>query len=135
MQALERWEIDGTKSQLGFSLRHIVVSEIDGQFRDWGGEMTFDPDDVSRTRFRVWVDTASVDTGSDERDAHVRSAEFLDCARFPQAEFTSAVVAAGRDGEATVTGHLRLHGITRSVDLTVIGQRTWLDDDGLMRTA
>jgi polyisoprenoid-binding protein YceI len=135
MQAKERWEIDGSHSQLGFSLRHIVVSQIEGSFRSWGGEMIFDPDYVSRTQIQVWIDLGSIDTGSVDRDAHVRSAEFLDTTRFPRAQFTSTDVALLRDGEATVTGRLQLHGISRYVELKVIAQRTWRDEHGVMRAA
>lgn len=95
--------------------------------------MIFDPDQVPRTQMQFWVDVATIDTGSPERDAHVRSAEFLDAERFPRAEFTSTNVRPGRDEEALVTGRLELHGIARSVDLRVIAQRSWLDERGRMR--
>jgi polyisoprenoid-binding protein YceI len=133
MHAKERWEIDGSHSELSFSLRHIVISQIEGRFRSWGGEMMFDPEFVPRTQIQVWVDLASIDTGSADRDAHVRSAEFLDTTRFLRAQFTSTDVALGKDGEATVTGNLQLHGISRYVELNVIAERTWLDDHGQMR--
>lgn len=133
MAGKERWEIDGDRSRLGFSLRHIVVSEIQGRFRSWGGEMIFDPDYVPRTQIQIWVDVASIETGSPERDAHLRSAEFLDAARFPRALFTSTDVQLRREGEAGVTGRLQLHGTARFVDLDIVAQRTWIDDEGLMR--
>jgi polyisoprenoid-binding protein YceI len=135
MHATEGWEIERDKAQLEFSLRHIVISEIHGRFRSWGGEMTFDPDDVAATSLRVWVDLASIETGSAERDAHVMSPEFLDVARFPRAEFTSTAVTVRKDGEAGVTGSLQMHGITLPVELIVVMQRTWLDEQGLMRAA
>jgi len=135
MRDKERWEIDAGHSQLGFSLRHIVVSEIQGFFRSWGGGMLFDPGAVSRTQIQVWIDVDSIDTGAPERDAHVRSAEFLDAPQFPRALFTSTEIAVRDDGEALVTGRLQLHGITRVVELRVVAQRTWVDGDGLMRAA
>jgi polyisoprenoid-binding protein YceI len=135
MHARERWEIESGKAQLEFSLRHIVVSEIQGRFRSWGGEMTFDPEDVVATSLRVWIDLASIETGSAERDAHVMSAEFLDVSRFPRSEFTSTAVTVRKDGEAAITGNLQLHGTTGVVELTVVAQRTWLDDQGVMRAA
>jgi len=135
MHARERWQIESGNAQLGFSLSHIVVSEIQGRFHRWGGEMSFDPDDVAATQLRVWVDMASVDTGSAERDAHVKSPEFLDVARFPRAEFTSTAVTTRRDGEAAVTGILQLHGTTREVELIVVAQQTSLDERGVMRAA
>jgi polyisoprenoid-binding protein YceI len=133
MHEMERWEIDSRNSKLDFSLRHIVVSEIQGRFESWGGEMLSDPDYGPRTQIQVWVDLASVDTGSPERDAHIRSAEFLDVTRLPRALFTSTGVALERDGEATVTGRLQLHGVTREVELEVVARRTWVDDDGQRR--
>ena len=133
MPSKERWEIDGNNSRLGFSLRHIVVSEIHGCFRSWGGEMLFDPDYVPRTQIQVWIDVASIDTGSPERDAHLRSAEFLDAARFQRALFTSTDVSLRRDGEAGVTGRLQLHGTGRFVDLDAVARRAFVDDRGLMR--
>jgi polyisoprenoid-binding protein YceI len=129
----ERWEIDPEHSELRFSLRHIVVSTIEGRFQSWGGEMLFDPDDVSRARIHVWVDVASIDTDSAERDAHVRSAEFLDTDRFPRAQFVATDVAPRAGGQATVTGRLQLHGTTRYVDLQVVSDRAWLDDLGRPR--
>lgn len=135
MDFKERWELDGSHSQLAFSLRHIVVSQIEGRFLSWGGEMIFDSEYVPRTQIQVWVDLGSIDTGSPDRDAHVRSAEFLDTTRFPRAQFTSTDVVLSRDGEATVTGRLQLHGISRTVALSVVAQRTWVDDHGLMRAS
>ena len=131
----EHWEIVGDSSRLTFSLRHIVVSEILGLFRTWGGEMLFDPDDMSRARIRIWVDLASIDTGSAERNDHVRSKEFLHVAQFPRAEFTSTQVVPRQDGAAALTGWLQLHGIARYVALTVVAERTWVDDDGHLRAA
>jgi polyisoprenoid-binding protein YceI len=127
MLGKELWEIDSASSQLGFSLRHIVVSEIHGRFATWGGQMIFDPENVDRSLIKVWIDAASIDTGSVERDAHLRSPEFLDVARFPRAEFASTGVTIRRDGEAVLSGRLRLHGISRDVEVDVVTDRTWLD--------
>jgi len=133
MSGKERWEIDADNSRLGFSLRHIVVSEIQGLFRNWGGEMIFDPDEVFRTQIQVWIDVASIETGSPERDAHLRSSEFMDAERFPRALFTSTSIAIRRDGEAQLTGRLQLHGTARFIDLNVAAVRTWIDDRGFLR--
>jgi len=115
-QGKERWEIDGSHSQLSFSLRHIVVSQIEGHFRSWGGEMMFDPDYVPRTQIQVWVDLGSIDTGAADRDAHVRSAEFLDTTRFPRAQFTSTDVALGRDFTCAATPTISFTTGVASVD-------------------
>jgi len=127
MLGKELWEIDSASSNLGFSLRHIVVSEIQGRFGSWGGQMIFDPEDVDRSLIRVWIDVASIDTGSAERDAHLRSPEFLDVERFARAEFTSSGVTIRRDGEALLSGRLRLRGISRNLELEVATERIWTD--------
>ena len=131
MSGKERWEIDGSNSELGFSLRHIVVSEIQGRFRSWGGEMLFDPEDVARAQIQVWIDVASIETGSADRDAHLRSSEFMDVTQFPRAQFTSSDVSIRREGEALIRGRLQLHGVTCDVELLVAAQRTWTDARGL----
>jgi polyisoprenoid-binding protein YceI len=131
MSGKERWEVDGGNSELSFSLRHIVVSEIQGRFRSWGGEMTVEPDDVGRAQNQIWIDVASIETGSADRDAHIRSSEFMDVTRFPRAQFTSRDVSIRREGEALITGSLQLHGVTCDVELLVAAQRTWTDARGL----
>jgi polyisoprenoid-binding protein YceI len=129
----ERWEIDGSKSTLAFALRHFVVGEIRGQFGRWGGSLLLDPADLGRSSVEVWIDLASVDTGSAERDAHLRSPELMDVARFPRAEFRSTGLALRADGDAVVAGQLDLHGVRGHVALTVVRQGTWVDEPGLLR--
>jgi len=128
----ERWEIDGSKSTLTFALRHLVVGEIRGTFGRWGGVLLLDPAHLRRSSLAVWIELASLDTGSAERDAHLRSPELLDVARFPRAEFRSTGVALRADGDAVVSGRLDLHGVTRDVDLTVIAQGTGAHEKGVL---
>ena len=133
MLEAQRWEIDGTRSKLAFTLRHLVVSEIAGAFTRWGGHLWLDHEHPDRSQVAIWVDLASVDTGSDERDAHLRSAEFFDVERFARAEFASTDIVLRADGDATVVGHLRLHGTTELIEIAVTETRSWIDDDGRMR--
>ena len=95
--------------------------------------MSLDPEHPDRSQVAIWIDLASVDTGSEERDAHLRSSEFFDVTRFPRAQFTSTDIALRADGEATVAGQLRLHGTTELVEIAVTETRSWIDDDGRMR--
>lgn len=126
----ERWEIDGSKSKLTFALRHFVVGEIKGDFGRWGGALLLDPAHLGRSSLEVWIDLASLDTESAERDAHLRSPELLDVARFPRAEFRSTSIALRADGGAVVSGRLDLHGATRDVELTVVSRWPWAPDKG-----
>jgi polyisoprenoid-binding protein YceI len=129
----ERWEIDGSTSTLSFALRHLVVGEIKGTFGRWGGVLLLDPAHLGRSSLEVWIEVSSVDTGDAERDAHLRSPELLDVARFPRAEFRSTGVALRADGDAVVSGRLNLHGVGRDVELGVTAQPTSIRDEGVLR--
>ena len=128
----ERWEIDASRSTLTFALRHFVVGEIKGTFGRWGGALLLDPAHLDQSSLTVWIELGSLDTGSAERDAHLRSPELLDVARFPRAEFRSTGIALRADGDAVVSGRLDLHGITRNIELTVISQGTRAHDKGVL---
>lgn len=114
--ASERWEIDPTRSSLSFNLRHIVVQQIRGRFERWGGTLFVDRRQPWLSSVNVWVDLASVTTDDVERDAHVRSPEFLDVARFPRAEFKSTNVEVP-GGQVVVEGLLSLHGIVHDLEI------------------
>jgi polyisoprenoid-binding protein YceI len=128
----ERWEIDPAVSVLTFTLRHLIVSEIRGQFHRWGGTLFLDRRQPMRSNVEVWVDLDSIDTGAPERDAHVRSAEFLDVAQFPRAIFKSTAVETSGE-QIVVHGLLDLHGVVHDVDVTVTSGATSIDDHGVPR--
>lgn len=115
---LERWEIDPAASRLGFVLRHLVLQQIKGQLRSWGGTIFLDRAQPWLSSVQAWAELASVDTGSAERDAHLRSAELLDVARQPRAEFESTSIEV-RENRAIVHGLLRFHGVTHDLDLEI----------------
>ena len=120
----ERWQIDPANSTLTFTLRHIVVQELHGQFHRWGGRVALDRNQPSLSEVEVWVELASIDTGSVERDDHVRSAEFFDVGRFPRATFKSTSIAL-TEQRIRVEGILELHGTARPVEMEVtVGRET-----------
>ena len=124
------WQIDTDHSSLRFSLRHIVVHEIRGQFASWGGTVFLDEDDLARSSVRAWIDLASVDTGDAERDVQLRSREFFDVARFPQATFFSTGVRVLDRGNPVVKGRLDLHGNVREIEVEVTKRERWTDNRG-----
>lgn len=112
-----RWEIDPVHADVAFTGRHFMVTRVRGRFTDVRGAVTV-AEDMSLSSVEVVIGMASVSSGSDVRDDHLRSAELFDVERFPEATFRSTAVAwSGRGG--TVTGDLTIHGVTRSVDLSV----------------
>jgi polyisoprenoid-binding protein YceI len=128
----ERWEIDSGRSSLSFNLRHIVVQQIRGRFERWGGTLFIDSQQPWLSSVNVWVDLASITTEAPERDAHVRSSEFLDVARFPRAEFKSTNVDIP-DGQIVVEGILNLHGIAHDLEIRAEVGATSTDADGRQR--
>ena len=110
------WEIDPVRSSLTFDLRHIVTRRIRGRFERWGGRVFVDTHQPWLSSAEIWVDLASVSTDDAERDAHVRSPEFLDVGRHPRAEFKSTGVAV-RGSEVILDGRLTLHGVSHDVEV------------------
>src|SRR5947209_8665907 len=107
------WDIDPTHSTVGFSVRHMMVSKVRGYFRDFSGEIVTaeNPTDSSVT---ASIDLASIDTRQEQRDAHIRSADFFDVENHPTMTFRSTAVRTdGADWQ--VEGELTLKGNTRPV--------------------
>jgi len=131
----ETWQIDLERSTLRFSLRHIVVHQIRGHFGKWGGTLTMSGDDLATSSARVWVDLDSVNTDDRERDAQIRSTEFFDVGRFPQARFTSTEVRLPERANPVVKGRLDLHGVTDDVQVDIRRHNRWTDDKGTERVS
>ena len=112
------WTVDTAHTTVGFSARHMGLSKVRGQFTSFRGEIEGDPDDITSAKGRLEVDMASVDTGSPDRDQHLRSADFFDVERFPTMTFVSKSVAPDGDGIYKVVGDLTIKDITREVELT-----------------
>lgn len=126
--ATNHWDIDTSHSAIHFWVRHMVISKVHGRFAKWSGAIELDEQDLSRSSVAVRVDAISIDTQSADRDTHLRSADFLDVAKYPELTFTSRKI--GKAGDAwRVTGDLSLHGATREVTLEAefggIGKDPW----------
>jgi polyisoprenoid-binding protein YceI len=113
------WAIDPSHSTAGFSVRHLVISQVRGDFTRFSGTMKLDEADLARSTVEANIDVSSVDTRVPDRDAHLRSSDFFDVARYPTMTFRSTRVAAAGKDRLAVTGDLTLHGVTRPVTLEV----------------
>ena len=133
--AVEEWQIDLDRSKLRFTLHHIVIHEIQGQFRRWGGTIVLSNDDLAKSSVHVWVDLASVDTDDVERDAQIRSPEFFDVGHFRQATFSSSEIRLPEHTNPIVKGCLALHGFMEDVDLEITRHDRWTDADGVERAS
>jgi polyisoprenoid-binding protein YceI len=113
------WNIDPAHSSTGFSVRHLVISTVRGEFGKTSGKVVLDEADVTRSTVEASIDTTTLDTRVADRDAHLKGPDFFDVARFPAITFKSTKVEkAGKDA-LKVTGDLTLHGVTKPVVLEV----------------
>lgn len=120
----ERWEIDSSHSGIQFTVRHLVIAKVRGQFTRWTGTLTASGSDFARASLDVAIDASSIDTGVADRDRHLRSADFFDVERHPEITFTSTSVTRAADARLRVAGALTIKGVTRDValDVEVLGQ-------------
>ena len=112
------WDIDPVHSGVHFSVKHLMVATVRGEFAKLTGTVDLTGDDLSQARIEAVIDVASISTREPQRDAHLRSADFLDVEKFPAIEFRSTRVERNDDG-LDVTGDLTIHGVTRPVSLRV----------------
>ena len=117
--ALGTWNIDPSHSAIAFAVRHMVVSKTRGRFTKWSGQLRFDEENPVVSSVEVTIDPASIDTADGQRDAHLRSADFLDVEKFPTASFRSTKVEEPDSGRYRITGDLTVHGVTKSVTFDV----------------
>lgn len=108
------WTLDAAHSHLGFSVRHMMISTVRGQFNKFSGNLELDEQDLTRSRAVAEIEVASIDTGVADRDGHLRSADFFDAAKYPTIRFASRAIARDGDGYR-ITGDLTMHGVTREV--------------------
>jgi polyisoprenoid-binding protein YceI len=110
------WQIDAAHSDVGFSVRHLMVSNVKGHFTGVSGAVALDEKDLSRSRVEATIDVATVATGDAKRDEHLQSADFFDAAKYPKMTFKSKAVRKTANGWQIV-GDFTLHGVTREVVL------------------
>jgi polyisoprenoid-binding protein YceI len=111
------WNIDAAHSTIGFSIRHMVFSKVRGRFLKYTGAIQLDDGDLANSWVEVAIDAASIDTGTVQRDNHLRSADFFDAERFPELRFRSTRVQDVGGGRLRVIGELTIRDATREVAL------------------
>lgn len=115
------WNIDPDHTNIGFKVRHLMVSNVRGSFNKHTGVVDINDKDITKSKVEVTIDTASINTNVQKRDEHLRSADFFDVAKYPTMTFVSKKVAKAGKNKLKVTGDLTLHGITKEVVLNVEG--------------
>jgi polyisoprenoid-binding protein YceI len=117
--AAVRYDIDAAHSSAHFKVRHLMISNVQGEFTKMSGSVVFDPANPAGSSIEVTIDTSSISTREPKRDEHLKSADFLDVAKYPTIVFKSRdIVPDGKDSYE-VTGDLTIHGVTQEVALDV----------------
>jgi polyisoprenoid-binding protein YceI len=129
-----RWVIDPAHSHVDFVVRHMMISKVRGRFREFSGVISID-EIPEKSSVEVTIAAASIDTGDEERDRHLRSAEFLDVEHHPEITFRSATIRAADEDKWKLTGELTIRGVTRPVTLLVEYCGTAVDPWGNTRAA
>ena len=123
----QNWKVDKAHSHLTFTITHLAVSDVDGTFKDFDATIVSSKPDFSDAVVSFTANTASVSTGVDQRDAHLKSADFFDAANKPTLTFTSSSIKPGSSaGHYNLTGNITIAGVTKpiTVDLWYRGTIT-----------
>ena len=119
--AVTTWNIDPAHSVAEFKVKHMMISNVKGQFAKLSGKLITDGTDHSKSRVDTVIDATSIHTNDPQRDAHLKSADFLDVEKFPTLEFKSTQVKVHGEGDLSVEGDLTIHGVTKKVVFSVEG--------------
>lgn len=114
--ATTKWTIDPTHSEVGFKVKHMMFTNVSGKFETYDATITTEEDDFTKSSIEFTANIDSINTGNNDRDNHLKSADFFDAEKNPKLTFvSSSLVKKGDDYE--ITGELTLHGITKTVKL------------------
>jgi polyisoprenoid-binding protein YceI len=115
------YQLDADHSSIQFKIRHLTVSNVTGTFNKFKGSASVEGEDLATLKVEVAIDAASVDTGHEKRDEHLRNADFLDVAKYPTITFISKKIVKAEPGKLRITGDLTLHGVTREITVDLEG--------------
>src|SRR6185369_4101142 len=119
--SVSTWNIDPVHSVAEFKVKHMMISNVKGQFTGVSGKLSLDEADITKSKVEATIDAASINTRDEQRNTHLKSADFFDVEKFPTLGFTSTRIVGDGDGELTVEGELTIHGVTRNVKFAVEG--------------
>ena len=120
------YTIDPDHSSVTFKVRHLGLSSVKGEFKKFSGDFSYDPKDVAASKTTAVISTGSIDTGTEKRDAHLKSADFLDAGKFSEIKFVSKEIKDPTPESFKIVGELTLNGVTKPtvLDVTEAGVAT-----------
>jgi len=126
--AADTLELDSAHTHASFVIKHLLISNVRGDFRKTSGQVVYDETEPSRSTVEATIDATSIDTREEKRDAHLKSPDFFDTAKFPTISFKSTKVEKAGEGKLKVTGNLTMKGVTKEVVLEVAGPTQEIKD-------
>ena len=114
------WNIDVAHSEIGFKVKHLMVSSVKGYFGKFSGSLTTDDDTLTNAKVSFEAETASVNTNNAGRDGHMQSADFFDAAQFPKITFVSKSITKKSDNTFTVVGDFTMKGVTKEIEIQAV---------------
>ena len=124
------WKVDNVHSSVQFSIAHMVISEIDGNFTVFSGTITNEKVDFSDAQLNFTIDVSSIDTRNAKRDGHLKSPDFFDVAEYPTITFKSTSITKKDGKHFTVVGNFTMHGVTKVLTLNLFAAGTIKDNRG-----
>ncbi len=116
-----KWSIDPSHSEISFKVRHLMIAHVRGSFKTFDASIYVADKNFATAEIDLWIDAASITTGNESRDEHLKGADFFDVTNYKQIGFTSSTIEkADEDGNHTLWGELTIKGITRNVKLNVV---------------
>jgi polyisoprenoid-binding protein YceI len=115
-----KWAIDNAHSEIGFKVKHLVFANVRGQFKEFDARIYTTGDDFANGEIELSISAASIDTGNEQRNAHLRSADFFDVEQFPTIGFSAqSLVDTDWPGRYELSGELTMKGVTKQIQLEV----------------
>ena len=114
--AADNYAIDVAHSSVGFSVRHLGLSKVKGNFTEFSGAISYDPQDVTKSAVKVTIKTPSINTDNESRDDHLRGADFFDTAKYTEITFISEKITKQKEG-LVAQGTLTMHGVGKKIEL------------------
>ncbi len=119
--SITTWNIDPAHTMAEFKVKHMMIASVKGHFSKVSGVLTLDESKLADSRVEATIEAASIETRDEQRDAHLKSADFFDVEKFPTLKFKSTNIGIVKVGELSVEGDLTIHGVTRRVSFQVEG--------------
>jgi polyisoprenoid-binding protein YceI len=118
--AQTKWKVDRAHAKVGFTVTHMMLSEVDGSFKKFDATLSASKEDFTDGVFEVTIEAASINTDNESRDNDLRSGSYFDVAKYPTITFKSTSVTKVEEKKYKVTGNLTMHGVTKSITLDMV---------------